>query len=178
VRLWRCRHAPVESNEADPARAVGTVPPLHAPTGTMTRSGSVLSCGASYENSIWSANHLLANLENRSPFALFYHRGSHSPARGHGRRTVRRPALTRSGVGTLTPRQHSPHSGRWAVSLAAELFIVSRCASMARSRHQPTRFPERSNGPASSSPTSRHLTRRGLPPGPIRARTSQNRAET
>ena len=33
--VWRCRHVPIESDEADPARAMGTFPPLHAPTGTM-----------------------------------------------------------------------------------------------------------------------------------------------
>jgi hypothetical protein len=42
VRLWRCRHVPIESNEADPARAMGTFPPLHAQTRTMRFRRSVL----------------------------------------------------------------------------------------------------------------------------------------
>ena len=36
--VWRLRHAPIESNEADPARAVGTLPPGLAQTGTLRSS--------------------------------------------------------------------------------------------------------------------------------------------
>src|SRR4029450_5071426 len=71
---------------------------------------SVFSCRANHENSI-----LVGGLSSRARrtdlLRAFLSPRVHSPARGHGRRTLRRPASTRSGVGTVTPG-HTPASFR------------------------------------------------------------------
>jgi hypothetical protein len=99
---------PIESNEADPARAVGIFPRLHAAAGTMRFfEGSVLSCVSITAGPIRLR---AATADARAATSLDSLRRQHADVPPHAQ----------------------PYSGRWAVSLAAELFIVSRCPSTLR----------------------------------------------
>ena len=68
VNVWRSRHAPIQSNEADPARAVGTFLCRHAQAGTMSvsRSGApVCHCTGCVRSAMTPCAHAQRSLHCR-----------------------------------------------------------------------------------------------------------------